>query len=356
MISLKHYLDAAVRRPGDSGTPDADDLFPLAVDAYRSALQEVGSASLNACPPLGKVLQQRMAELEERLSGEVDRETIASSEREVREHLREWGESTAGHYRQKTGEVKELLIAMARTAESVGAKDWRCATQMNQVTARLKQIATLEDLTAIRASIEQSAVELKSSIDRMAEESRTLVEGLKAEVSNYQVMLEEAEQVAWRDTLTGLRNRPWVEEQIQRRIQARLPLSVAIVDIDAFKKVNDEQGHMAGDELLKQFGVELQSACRSTDTVGRWGGDEFIVLLECGLAEAETRIDRLRNWICGNYTLQGRGGPVKLHVEASIGLAEHKPEETMKHVLERADTAMYERKARARRTPACVKA
>jgi diguanylate cyclase (GGDEF)-like protein len=182
----------------------------------------------------------------------------------------------------------------------------------------------------------------------MAAEGKAVVEQLRKEVSVYQAKLEEAEETASRDTLTGLRSRVFVENQIERRIADKVQLSVAIVDIDGFKKVNDDHGHLIGDELLKQFATELQSACRSIDVIGRWGGDEFIILLDCGKAEAIAQIDRLRNWICGNYTVQGRSGPCKLRVDASIGLADHKGNETIKEVLARADAAMYRDKAASR--------
>ena len=57
------------------------------------------------------------------------------------------------------------------------------------------------------------------------------------------------------------------------------PFCIAIIDIDKFKRVNDEHGHLAGDELLKKFAAKMRSVCRDTDTIGRWGGDEFILLL-----------------------------------------------------------------------------
>jgi diguanylate cyclase (GGDEF)-like protein len=252
------------------------------------------------------------------------------------------------HYRQKTAEVKDLLIVMARTAESVGARDQRCAGQISEVTARLKTIASLEDLTQIRSSIEKSAAELKTSVDRMAAEGKQAIAALRAEVSSYQTKLEEAEELASKDALTGMRNRCWVESEIERRIAAGGPLSVAIVDIDDFKRVNDEHGHLVGDELLRQFAGELKSACRSTDVNGRWGGDEFILVLGARLAEAETQIERLRAWVCGSYPVVSRKGPMKLKLEASIGLAEHKPGERMNDLLARADAAMYARKDAAR--------
>jgi diguanylate cyclase (GGDEF)-like protein len=112
--------------------------------------------------------------------------------------------------------------------------------------------------------------------------------------------------------------------------------------------VNDDYGHMTGDDLLKQFSTELRSACRATDVIGRWGGDEFILLFDCALAEAEAQVVRLRKWICGSYTVHGKAGEVKLRVDASIGLAERLPGEEMKELLERADTAMYAEKGMGR--------
>jgi len=221
------------------------------------------------------------------------------------------------------------------------------------VTTRLERIASLEDLTLIRASIERSAAELKTSIDRMTAEGNAAVAELRAQVSSYQTRLEEAEQLASRDPLTGLGSRQWVEGNIERRCSAEAPLCVAILDIDGFKQVNDEHGHLVGDELLKQFATELQSACRSTDMLGRWGGDEFILLLDCDKARAKTKIDRLREWVCGNYTVQGSDGPIKLRVDASIGLAEHLPMETMKGLLARADAEMYKQKAASRAKISC---
>jgi diguanylate cyclase (GGDEF)-like protein len=88
--------------------------------------------------------------------------------------------------------------------------------------------------------------------------------------------------------------------------------------------------------------------CRSTDTIGRWGGDEFILLLHCGLAEATAQIERLRKWVCGNYTIQANSVPTKLQVGASIGLSERLADETMNELIARADAEMYRDKAAAR--------
>ncbi|HEY1983929.1 MAG TPA: GGDEF domain-containing protein [Terracidiphilus sp.] len=276
-------------------------------------------------------------------------ESIVTTTESVRRHLQQWARCTGRHYQHKADEVKEILLAMARAAESMGESDQRCAEQISEVTSQLKKIANLDDLTEVRASIEKSAAALKNSIDRMTAEGKAVLEKLRIEASSYQSKLEEAEQLASRDALTRLGNRLWVEGQIQNRIEGKHPFCAAILDIDDFKYVNDKYGHVVGDELLKQFATELRSACRSTDVIGRWGGDEFIVLLDCGLTEAEAQVDRVSEWVCGNYTVSGNAGPTRIDVRASIGVAEHSGTEAMEQVLDRADAQMYQNKPESRR-------
>ena len=348
MISLKKYLDSVPAGFHADGEQDRDGIASVALTAYGSALVAMGCCSLDACPGLGSELQRHLGELSRSLSIDMNCQTLEGTDRDVREQLHDWGRRTAGHYQRKSDEVKQLLLVMAQMAESVGARDQRCAGQFNEVTARLSAIASLEDLTEIRASIEKSANELKISIERMTEEGNAAVDRLREQVSTYRVKLEEAEEIASRDALTGLRSRLCVENLIERQIVAGIAFCVAIVDIDGFKRVNDEYGHLTGDELLKQFAAELVSACRSTDVIGRWGGDEFIIVLECSLAEASAQIDRLSKWVCGNYTIPIKSGAQKLRVDASIGMAAHLQDEPLKDLLARADAAMYEQKAGAK--------
>jgi diguanylate cyclase (GGDEF)-like protein len=348
MISLKKYLElTAAAAPKQERGIDSGEAGTLeqAVETYRSALREMGSSSVEACPSLGVRLQLGLGEIEERLSEDTSRAALDRAQSETGEQLRQWGRETAGHYRKKTDEVRDMLLAMAQTAESVGERDKRCGAQISEVTMRLKRIASLDDLTQIRASIEKSAVDLKTALERMEAEGRQAVAKLRAELASYQAKLEEAERIATRDALTGLRNRTWVERQIEKRINAGTALSVAVVDIDGFKRVNDEMGHVVGDDLLKQFAGELKSACRAQDLLGRWGGDEFILVFDSGLAEAKRQIERLRVWVCGKYPLETRTGQIKLKVDASMGLAEHKRGESFKDLLSRADAAMYECKS-----------
>jgi hypothetical protein len=123
MISLKKYLDSIENGAKVSGGSKGRDILSATIAAYRSALQEMGSCSLNACPALGEELKRGLRRLEENLAHEVTCDYVAETEEKVQAQLEDWGRRTANHHRQKTDEVKEILLVMARTAESVGERD-----------------------------------------------------------------------------------------------------------------------------------------------------------------------------------------------------------------------------------------
>lgn len=161
MISLKKYLDDDVPEAANGDAGPGEMLSP-ALSAYGAALLAMGNCSLDACPGVGDGLKQSLGTLQSALSVGMSREQVADTDRAVQQKLREWGQQAARHHRKKAGEVRELLLTMASSGEAVSARDQRCAGQMSEVTARLRRISTLEDLSEIRASIESSAAELKT--------------------------------------------------------------------------------------------------------------------------------------------------------------------------------------------------
>jgi two-component system chemotaxis response regulator CheY len=344
MNSSKQYLDSPPKFPREDSAQAESDVLAVTIQAYRSALREMGNCSAEALPVLGLELRKSLWRLEESLSGEIDIGMIATTKSVFSEQMQPWGKRAAEQFREANDAVMELLKVLVRTAESFGDRDLQCAGQLAGVLECLEGIASLDDLTKVRLSIEKSAADLKASVTRMTAAGKAAISQLREEVAAYQVKLEEAEDTASRDALTGLRNRAWVEDQISRRIKSGSQFCVAIADIDGFKKVNDDHGHLAGDELLQQFAAELQSTNRSSDAIGRWGGDEFIVVLNASLSTAPAQIDRLSLSVCKRYQIQSRTGPLTLSVSASFGMAEHIRGEAILELLARADSAMYQHK------------
>lgn len=158
-------------------------------------------------------------------------------------------------------------------------------------------------------------------------------------------------EAAERDPLTGLINRrafsPLLDLEHDRSRRTARPYTVAILDLDHFKRVNDKYGHAAGDQILQVFASLISSSCRTADTVARMGGEEFaIVLPDCRAGEAAIVLDRIR-MATSERVVETAGGPVTVTV--SIGLAESLPsDESPAGVLCRADDALYEAKAGGR--------
>lgn len=349
MISLKKYLEMSPEE-APAKAEELSELLTATSKAYRSALTAAGTSAVQACPPVGGDFQQNLVQIEKRLEAPLTVAAVQEAEREVAEQFELWEDRTKEFYQARTAEVKELLTMLARTAESVGERDHHYTAQFGQFTSRLKTISNLEDLTKVRASLVKEALELKSYVDKMEQDSNKLVKQLKTEVSTYETKLKEVEELALRDALTGLANRRNVERRIEARIASQQPFCAAMIDVNKLKVINDKHGHLAGDSLLQQFAQELRSAMRGTDLIGRWGGDEFMVVMDCDLAGATTQLDRLNKWVFGDYTIRpGKGtGEVKVHVDAAVGLTEWKPGQTLKEVVEHADAAMYRQKQKAR--------
>jgi diguanylate cyclase (GGDEF)-like protein len=340
VISLKKYLDMDGEGPKEPA-PDPSELLPVLLMAYRAALLDMGKSSVQACSPVGTEMQQSLVGLETTLAGDLTSALIAQIQSNVEKELSRWGGRTADYFKAKANEVKELLIVIAKTAESVGERDQRYASRFTELTTELRTIANLEDIGQVRTSLVQRATELKKYVDQMSQESKKSVAQLQAEVSTYETKLKAVEELALRDTLTGLANRRNVEERIEWRIQHQQEFTLVILDLNQFKQVNDTYGHNAGDSLLKQFAQELRGCIRSTDVVGRWSGDEFVILLDCDLRAAKSQLERVQKWVFGEYPIQSGKGEVKINVTAAIGLTQWQTGETLQHLIESADSAMY---------------
>jgi diguanylate cyclase (GGDEF)-like protein len=169
--------------------------------------------------------------------------------------------------------------------------------------------------------------------------STGLVRLLAAEAA---VVIERAEllgrltQIAMTDALTGLPNRRAWDARLEQAIRGAEAVCVAILDLDRFKDYNDDHGHQAGDRLLKEAAAAWRAQLRPTDTVARYGGDEFVVLLQGDdLEAARAVVDRLRAVTPHGHT-------------CSAGIARRENDEDAAGLVRRADQALYQAKRAGR--------
>lgn len=155
--------------------------------------------------------------------------------------------------------------------------------------------------------------------------------------------LERNRQLAVRDDLTGVHNRRHMNElleaEVTRARRTGRPMAIALLDIDHFKRVNDTFGHAGGDEVLRRFADGAREVLRETDHLGRWGGEEFIIVLpETSVDDATAVLKRVHD-----HMAQVRFDAIDpaLRVTFSAGVAALLPPEGTHEWVERADRAMY---------------
>ena len=163
---------------------------------------------------------------------------------------------------------------------------------------------------------------------------------------------EDLLEQATHDALTGVFNRRHIEDllrkEVDRAARHARPLSVAMIDADHFKRINDTYGHQTGDEVLREISARCRQTLRSNDLFGRYGGEEFLVVFpETNLDEAGAVAERLRVAVGGAPIRIGDGGKA-VEVTVSIGLAAHAPGHDLDRVVERADAALYAAKQAGR--------
>lgn len=183
----------------------------------------------------------------------------------------------------------------------------------------------------------------------LTEQLQSLVErvhSVESESHRVKVALEEQRHRATHDPLTQLPNREAYNErahhELQRFNRYQHPLTMAVCDIDFFKKINDTFGHQAGDKVLKVISQSLSSRLRKVDFVARYGGEEFVVLMPETTAEVALQIlDKIRDNIAST-PFRFKENPVQITL--SFGIAGFKENDTIESVFARADQALYKAK------------
>ena len=163
---------------------------------------------------------------------------------------------------------------------------------------------------------------------------------------------ESMREAAMRDSLTGLLNHAEIfgmlERELERARRERKPLSVLLGDIDHFKKVNDSHGHLFGDEALREIARRLQSKLRPYDGVGRYGGEEFLLVLPaCDLEGAMQRANELRETIA-NAPIVAGGVERSITMSMGIAVSECIGVKEVEPLVSRADAALYTAKNNGR--------
>lgn len=257
------------------------------------------------------------------------------------------------------GQRRDLLIwAVLVTAGALGLASILSALMASSVTRPMASVSKVVEQIGLghlheRADVEAAGplASLARGINAMASRIAMTQEDLRQQVAaatrELRLQKEAAEQAARIDALTGVASRRAFTEraelEIQRALRYSQPLSVVMVDLDRFKRVNDTYGHAVGDAVLVSFAQALMHEVREVDMVGRLGGEEFAVLLPGIEGQEAVRVaERMRQAVEARaLTVGGQA----LHFTASFGVADFDGVDVnLPGLLARADSALYQAK------------
>lgn len=204
------------------------------------------------------------------------------------------------------------------------------------------QLRLLEERDFFRRAAKQEE-ELSSRIldqHMILKQAFQNIEHLNRELEDTNARLEK---VARYDILSGLLNRMSlfgvIDMEIERTMRTKMPLSGIMVDIDNFKQINDEHGHLAGDQVISEIGKRLRNHLRKYDQAGRYGGEEFFVVLpNTNLHQAYIIAERFRHGLAERAVVLDE---TEVRITASFGIAEYRHGETRESWIARSDRNMY---------------
>lgn len=290
-------------------------------------------------------LRGQVATVQTIISGPLDRAQIKTAEKSLKEVIYKQGMikhslvEAKNAFKQMIATFMDRLMHMADASGSYHGKIEGYAGKLSETDDIVKINEILESLMRDTHTMQTDIMRSREALLHQKEEAESSQEKIK----KLQDELSQLSETVRLDQLTGVLNRRGLDEaftaEVSRFNRGGGSLSVALLDIDNFKNLNDTYGHQVGDTALKHLADVVKKTIRPTDIVTRLGGEEFVILLpDTNIEEAVITMTRLQRTLTKEYFL---GNNERLLITFSAGIALYKKDEEQPDVLSRADQAMY---------------
>lgn len=233
----------------------------------------------------------------------------------------------------------ERLATMSQSTDEYGAEMEQNAGLIEQAKSMAELTPVLKQVVSATRAIAQQSLAARDELQGMRERAQVT----EVELVKLHQELDRVSAQARHDMLTGALNRKGLEEALDRELSVlrrkESALCIAMLDIDNFKRINDERGHATGDEALAHLAKVARESMRPQDTLARYGGEEFVILMpDTPLDNGIEAMTRLQRELTKQFFLVGRD---KLLITFSAGVAQFAVDEDRDSALKRADKAMY---------------
>ena len=258
------------------------------------------------------------------------------------------------YHTDREAELKEMIGILRDAAKLSMGDSSEYHTKVLESSERFSGLAQLDDMRELKRQLVVEVSSLRHTVEEKQKRDERAYTQLNSRVELLQSRLTQVEEEASTDPLTRIGNRGRFQRTLTRMIeQARqtgAPLSLAMLDVDNFKVINDTHGHPIGDRVLLCAAQWLSKGLRQSDFVARYGGEEFAVLLgNATVGQVEERLRQvLADIAASSYEYELLGKKERVRFTLSCGLTDLLPADTEEELIQRADEALYEAKRKGK--------
>ncbi|TXC67193.1 GGDEF domain-containing protein [Piscinibacter aquaticus] len=243
--------------------------------------------------------------------------------------------------------LRAVIDDVGQTATATGDRVSEFTASLQEKSGRIASLGLPASLGPEIEALLSDSRDAGASLAVLAQR----LQAATSELESLRAELDLAKVQATMDSLTGVTNRRGFDESIEKLLRERVEgdtgPSVVLIDLDHFKQINDQYGHVFGDTVLKSVALAIRSCVKGRDTVARYGGEEFVVLLPgTTLAGAVALAEQIRTTIAAARVRRGKSQESVGTITVSLGVAAWQPGESMDALIDRADKALYRSSAR----------
>lgn len=264
-------------------------------------------------------------------------------ESEINKKIPSHFETTRNLIKVKFDELKTLINDFAEDFESITKDNTNFSSQIKSRVLHIEKAIELDTIKEIRKKITHETGTLRKTITRKQKKDAEMIKTLSHKVKNMNDELTSAKEETMVDSLTLLYNRRAFDRKLREAFENNSVIEKAftliMADIDYFKKINDDYGHIVGDEALKMVAKTIKKIFRLNDFVARYGGEEFVIMIDIIDGQYVRNVcERFRSEVeTMNFKVDNETIPISI----SLGIAFYKKSDTPETLLSRADKALY---------------
>ncbi len=327
----------------DNTTPDNSQLLQKAKDIACEILQIINEHSNNCIVTKSNSLESLTTDQIQKIKTSSTLNEFLAIESEINEKIPVHFETTRNLIKVKFEELKTVINGFAEDFESVTKDNTNFSSQIKSSVSHIEKAIKLDEIKEIRKKITQETGALRKTITRKRRKDTEMIKILSHKVKTINDELTSAKEESMIDSLTQLYNRRAFDRKLREAFEnSSMPqnaFTLIMADLDYFKKINDDYGHIVGDEALKKVAKTIKKIFRLNDFVARYGGEEFVIMVDrIDEQYIQNICERFRSEIeATNFKVDSKSIPISI----SLGIAFYKKSDTPETLLDRADKALY---------------